>query len=780
MRADPKAMVDRVFGDRYQIIGSVGPGAVSHVFVAEDLQATRRVAIKLFDQSIGEDPDFADRVVARIARAAQVEHANIVKILDWGLDGVRLWVVSELHGGGSLRTLLQLGARLTPSQALVMSLELARALGYAHDQGLVHRGVKPENVLFSDDQRLRVSDFGLSDVLEEAPASRSSEAVERVRYLSPEQAGGEQVGPPADIYSLALVTNEAVCGDAPPVTGNVVGTKTARCQSPAPLSQQLVELRGPMSRAGRLEPDQRPEAEELTIGLLAAAEAMSRPGPLPLGGLPGIAAQDQASRVAARIRAVTESVEQELDPRQHDPEPIDRDELVAGQYPEAGGREPATGTVAGVQGNPPAASQEPGAADPVGAAESSGGPSASQVDQQVTATEVTSEPDQEFESNEAHQRNVGDVDRAILAVVPDVEDAPERVALEDLDLAEPTFGGQDLEAATLDVPTATRSSPGGVFRPDADDVDDELPLWPLIALVALVAAAIGGFLLFGRGADDSTVAVPALIGLSEGEVAAIAAEGAWPIERLEVRRNGTIPGTIVEQVPAPGVALADGESMRVTISLGAEMVEIPSDLPGLTLDQARERLRVAGLEVGEVTREASEGLEDGLVIGLDEPTRQKPQGEAVALRVSTGPDDRQVPNSLIGTTVADATATLVGLRLQGLEEQVYDPVAEVGTVLGTVPGPGQMVPADSQVTLLISAGPEPVEIPDLAELSLKEAVDALTAIGLIFVDAEGVPGEPVIGTIPPAGEIVDVGTEVTVIQAEPSDEDGDEDSDEDN
>ena len=200
------------------------------------------------------------------------------------------------------------------------------------------------------------------------------------------------------------------------------------------------------------------------------------------------------------------------------------------------------------------------------------------------------------------------------------------------------------------------------------------------------------------------------------------------------------------------------------------MVEIPSDLGGLSLEQAQNRLEANGLVVGTVTEENSEGLDAGLVIGIDEPTRQKPAGEAVALRVSVGPEDRVVPDTLIGVTVAEATAQLVSLRLQGVEEPVFDPVAEPGTVLGSVPPPGQVVAADSQVTLLVSAGPEPVRMPQLAELSLAQAVDELEARGLIFADTQGTPGEPVIGTIPAAGEIVEVGTEVTIVLDDPPEE----------
>jgi len=684
---DPTDMVDRIFGDRYRVLGFVGAGAVAEVFVAEDLEGSGRVALKVFDQSVGEDPELAERVIEAIGRTAAVDHPNVARVLQHGVDGVRIWVASELCTGGSLRTMLSFGHRLTPSQALVMSLELARGLAHAHAEGLVHCNVRPENVLFSADQRLRISDFGVAEALVDVPPARPSEAVEQVRYRSPEQAGGRPVGTASDLYSLALVANEAVSGAAPMAADTVVATLAARSESVIELTADLAGLRGPLERCGRLDPEDRPEADELTIALLAAAETMSRPGALPLVGIPGL-------------------------------------------------------------------------------------------------DEPDSPPESELEPEEPIEVTVPGLDAPVeLAVVPDLA---ERVALEDLDTAEPTFADTEADEPMLDIPAA--AAPTGtrsVFRSELDDGDDQLPVWPLLVLGVLVAGAITLVMMLSNLSGGGSLPTPNVVGLDEAEVIAITDEQGWVLERLETRLDGSEAGTVVAQRPEAGSDLAEGETLTVTISLGSEMVEIPSDLGGLSLEQAQNRLEATGLVVGTVTEENSESLDAGLVIGIDEPTRQKPAGEAVALRVSVGPEDRVVPDTLIGVTVAEATAQLVGLRLQGVEEPVFDSVAEPGTVLGSVPPPGQVVAADSQVTLLVSAGPEPVRMPQLAELSLAQAVDELEARGLIFADTQGTPGEPVIGTIPAAGEIVEVGTEVTIVlddppeeQEEPADEtDANEDSD---
>ncbi len=682
---EPTDLVDRIFGERFRVVGRIGTGPHAEVCVAVDLDVGEHVALKVFDQALGEDPDLAERVIEAVDRAAEVRHATIVEIIDRGVDGVRVWIATELCAGGSLRSMLDLGERLTPSQTLVMSLECARVLDHIHTEGQVHQGLKPENILFSTDQRLRITDLGLAEVLADAPLADANRSVDRVRYLAPEQSEDTVLTGEADLYSLALLANEAVSGEAPASADTAVGTLALRRTSPAVLSADLGALRSPLERCGRIHANERPEADELTIALLAAAETMSRPGPLPLIGIPGLDRLDP--------------------PKAAHPELIE-----------------------------PVPVEVPGLDEPV-------------------------EPGN-------------------LVAVPDVPDEAERVGLEDLDRAEPTFAepAEDLDPVEFDAPASTAQAAGSrpVFRQDAEDLDDHLPSWPLLALGALVALAIAAWFFLGSAGGSGSASVPNLIGADEAELAALAEENEWDIDRLETRLNGSTPGSIVTQDPAAGADLDAGETITITVSLGSEMVEIPNDLSGLTMEQARDRLSVASLVLGAVTEENSETVDTGLVIDIDEPTRQKPAGESVALRISAGPEARIVPD-VIGTSIGDATATLAALRLQASEQLVFDPFAEAGTVLDSAPGAGELVSADSQVILQVSAGPEPVVVPDVTDLSLADAVDIIESFGLIFADTQGTPGEPVIGTIPEIGTTLDVGSEVTIVLGEPSEDDEDAD-----
>lgn len=750
-------MVDRVFSDRYRIEELIGVGAISAVFSAYDSVDARRVALKVFDEALGADERFVDRLLDAVEQAAVLGHPNIVEIYDCGVDGGP-YIVSELCEGGSLAALLEAGHILASSQALVVTLECARALNYGHEQGAIHRSLTPRNVLFTDDQQVRISDYGLAQVLADAPVAHASRALENVRYASPEQARGRPVGEASDLYSLALVVNEAVSGTPPHVAETVVGTLMERAESPATLDPLLGNLLPPLERCGRVDPEQRPEAEELTIALLAAAETMPRPDALPLVGLGNWSDLDET------MLEVAGAAEGSIDAQGEDSADIDLVDAAGPRSGDSPDGEPI------VHEDSSENADEDLDADAIAIAidtadELAAGFDGAEADGAEFDASVLGELDH---TDGFAQDNRDDPNPALDLVA----DTPVVGGLENLEQAEPVFAevpGAPAEHE-LDVPepVLTRRAAKLAYEEHEDDVDDKLPWWPLLVLGILIAGAVGAGVYFFALSDTAESAeVPDLIGVSFDQLGEVVSGRGWDIERLEDRIDGAVVGSIVAQSPGPGNRLDDGERLTVTVSLGNEMVEIPSDVIGLTVDQAASRLGTVGLTVGQLSEENNEGLGAGLVIGLDEPTTQMPSGQAVDLRISSGAEDRVVPANVVGMTIGDATSLLVGLRLQAVEEPAFSPDVEVGTVLASNPPAGEVVPADSVVTLLVSAGPEPVEMPDIVGLQLDEAIDVIEELGLIFIDTTGTPGEAVIGSLPPIGAIADVGTEVTIILNDP-------------
>ena len=163
------------------------------------------MAVKILHAALAEDEAFLRRFRAEAQAAAALNHPNVMAVYDWGHDDVP-FLVTEYLGGGSLRTMLDQGRLLSPAQALMVGLEASRGLDYAHRRGFVHRDIKPANLLFDEEARLRIADFGLARALAEAAWTEPQGAVlGTARYASPEQARGETLDGRSDVYSLALV-----------------------------------------------------------------------------------------------------------------------------------------------------------------------------------------------------------------------------------------------------------------------------------------------------------------------------------------------------------------------------------------------------------------------------------------------------------------------------------------------------------------------------------------------------------------------------------------------
>ena len=279
--------VGRVLGGRYRLIAPVGTGASATVFVADDVQLQRRVAVKILHPSLADDAAFLKRFRAEAQAVAALAHPNVMAVYDWGQDGEESnatpYLVLEYLSGGSLRSMLDRGRHLTPSQALLVGLEAARGLDYAHRRGFVHRDIKPANLLFGEDRRLRIADFGLARAIAEAAWTEPDGVVlGTARYASPEQARGMSVDGKTDVYSLALTLIESVTGQVPFAADTTVATLMNRLDKLMPVSAELGPLASVLERAGRPEPADRYDAGELARALVQAAERLPRPSPLPL------------------------------------------------------------------------------------------------------------------------------------------------------------------------------------------------------------------------------------------------------------------------------------------------------------------------------------------------------------------------------------------------------------------------------------------------------------------------------------------------------------------
>jgi serine/threonine-protein kinase len=278
--------VGRVLSGRYRLISALGTGASAHVYVADDITLRRRVAVKVLHPDLANEPVFLRRFRAEAQAVAALRHPNIVAVHDWGEDGDTPYLVCELLEGGSLRALFDTGYLLSPAQAALIGLEAARGLDYAHRRGLVHRDVKPANLLFDDEGRLCIADFGVARALAEAALTEpQGTMIGTARYASPEQVRGAALDGRSDVYSLGLVLIEAVIGRVPFAMDTALGTLLARVETPVEVPEALGELAAAVGDACQMDPADRFDAGELRAALdellrrLPPAEALPIVGP---------------------------------------------------------------------------------------------------------------------------------------------------------------------------------------------------------------------------------------------------------------------------------------------------------------------------------------------------------------------------------------------------------------------------------------------------------------------------------------------------------------------
>jgi serine/threonine protein kinase len=204
---------------RYQILGPLGSGGMATVYKAFHPALDRTVALKIIRTSLTDDTEFLDRFRQEAKAVARLRHPNIVQVFDFGLaDGQHFIVMEYLEGGTlkqRLRSLQQDAQRIPRRELLRIVSEVAEGLAYAHQFGILHRDVKPANVLLTRDGRAVLTDFGIARMVMSVELTRTGVGVGTPEYMSPEQARGEGADERADIYSLGVMAYEMVAGRVP-------------------------------------------------------------------------------------------------------------------------------------------------------------------------------------------------------------------------------------------------------------------------------------------------------------------------------------------------------------------------------------------------------------------------------------------------------------------------------------------------------------------------------------------------------------------------------------
>jgi eukaryotic-like serine/threonine-protein kinase len=320
-------MAGQVLAGRYELAsGRLGVGGMSTVVAAFDERLEREVAVKLLAEHLADDAQFVTRFRREALAAARLVHPNIVQVFDFGLDETthRHYIVMELVRGQSAAEILRERGALGQREALSIVTQACRGLEYAHRNGVVHRDVKPGNLLRGEDDVVKLADFGIAKALsDESSITQVGSVLGTAAYLAPEQAAGEQAGPAADLYALGVVTYQLLSGRLPYEAQSLTELALKQQRDMPPRLDDLnpevpAQLALAVDRALALDPRERPAgADELRRSLVDGARGV---GPQPtsarrLAG-PPTAATTVGAPYTAEATSVARPPVQQRQPRQ--------------------------------------------------------------------------------------------------------------------------------------------------------------------------------------------------------------------------------------------------------------------------------------------------------------------------------------------------------------------------------------------------------------------------------------------------------------------------------
>jgi serine/threonine protein kinase len=319
------------FGGRYQLSSRVAIGGMGEVWQATDLVIGRTVAIKILKDEYLGDPGFLERFRAEARHAALVNHEGIANVFDYGEEDGSAYLVMELVPGEALSAILERERVLSSDKVLDIVAQTASALQAAHAAGLVHRDIKPGNLLITPEGRVKITDFGIARIADQVPLTATGQVMGTVQYLSPEQASGHPASPTTDLYSLGIVAYEALAGRRPFTGESQVAIAMAHInETPPELPATVAEpVRNLVYSCIAKNPADRPAsaahlaraAQSLRRGDVAAAAA-AVPGILGDGSHaatvgPNYGQNTQVTRVLTPVAGDTASLD--IEPRRRNP-----------------------------------------------------------------------------------------------------------------------------------------------------------------------------------------------------------------------------------------------------------------------------------------------------------------------------------------------------------------------------------------------------------------------------------------------------------------------------
>lgn len=639
---------------RYEVRSLIGRGGMAEVHLGFDTRLSRIVAIKMLRSDLARDSVFQARFRREAQSAASLNHPNIVAVYDTGEEmvlgpdgrGISVpYIVMEYVEGHTVKDLLSDGTPVPINEAVSIVSGVLSALEYSHSQHLVHRDIKPGNIMLTADGKVKVMDFGIARALSDSQATmtQTNAVVGTAQYLSPEQARGEQVDARSDLYSTGVVLFELLTG-RPPFTGDsAVAVAYQHVQQLAPTPSAITpDVPEPLDRVvlkalAKNREDRYSSAGSMLADLMRATRggrvnapetavwADTRTMPAP--------AEQTATLPAAPAFAPVQS------PTSTVPS-LKADEV---EQPEKGRKK--MWIVLGVI---------------LAALLIVGGVWYALARSQPTA-EMVAVPDNLVGMSEADAKAAVESVGLVFAV------SDKTVASEEL---------AEGMVAEVDPPSGERVEVG-----------------------TTVTAKLSS------GSDS--VVIPEVTNMTpEAAQEAVEALGlVWELDANKVDSDSVEEGKIAKVNPSVGKKVKKGSTVKGTVSSGKKTVTVP-DLTGMTQDQAREYLTQVGLQVGNVQTSDDPSQSAGKILSSSPAAGETlNKGESVSITVASG--KVALPDTIVGYEQASVVAALQALTLDVSIVEEYSDTLAAGGVLSSSPSSGSIVPQGSTVHLTVSKGPKP-------------------------------------------------------------------------
>ena len=722
--ADPLA--GRLLDGRYAVTARIAHGGMATVYRATDTRLDREVALKVMHVELARDDDFVRRFIGEAKSVARLSHHNVVAVYDQGADGPFLYLAMEYIRGRTLRQQLKERGRFSPAAALDIMTGVLDGVAAAHKSGIVHRDVKPENVLLTTDGRVKVADFGLARAQAAAGQTRAGLLIGTVAYLPPEQVAGEVTGPQGDVYSAGVMLFELLTGRQPFRGDTPISVAYQHVNQDVPAPSSLVPgIPAAVDRLVLAATSRDPARRPADAGEFARAVRAVRQGSGEPGGIGEV--------MGAGVQGLAEAPWLDLD----------TPAATNGWWARGTGPLPASAPEAGPAG--PAGPDEwwsPGAAAPAADALGGGQFETGQFGLRQSGSEQPGYGQPGYGQSGYGQSGAGSSGYG-----PSGYGQP--------GTGQFGMGGQDGGGShTLVV----NREDGGKYLGSREPFLQRWLFSPRLGVVALIVVlgvglGIGGWwLTTGRYTSVPVVADDSL----NLATTALTADGFTIGVSKDVHSNTVARGLVVGTSPAGRAAR--GSAISMLISAGPFTSTVPV-VKNDTLAQAEAALQRVHLRYR--IQKVGSNSPVGTVLGtVPVAGKSWPQTRAVVIQVAASPP---LP-SFVGENVrtAEQWAQQHGVTLQQQQEQ--NSQQPQGTILSQTPAGGSAYRQGETIIVQVSAAPAEVNVPYVIGLTVQQATQELAAAGFqVQTERYSLIGNKVIdyspiGQAPPGSTIVlDVG-----------------------